>query len=144
METSASVVSKTQSKEEAYRELENILKTDTNLLEMVRVIILSLFWVGFIYWFAGERFFGGSSLGKRMFSLATLNLRDGMPPGTGISFLRAFLKVAPVLLPLLVFSYLIAVFNRRRMAGHDYACRTMVIRGQFSFREREESTNATP
>jgi len=142
LESSASVVPKVKSKEDAILELQESLRSDSRLVECVRIIVFSLFWVGFVYWFAGERFYAGSSLGKRMFSLATIDLRDGMAPLCGISLLRAFFKIAPVLMPLLTFSYFIVFFNRRFMAGHDFACRTMVIRGQSPLREREESTNA--
>ena len=151
--TKATAAQKKQSKEKAYRELQKNLQADPALMEMATVIVFSLFWVSFIYWFAGERFFGGSSLGKRMFSLATVDLRTGVPPLTRIALLRVFLKIIPfifwpfiggVAYPLLALSYLIAAFNQRFMAGHDYACRTMVIRGQFSLKEQEESTNATP
>ena len=129
--------------DKAFLELQNSLKSEPSIVEMFAIMALSLLSTGVCYWFAGERFFGGSSLGKRMFSLASMNLRDGTPPGTGISLLRAFLKTIPSMYPLLALSYLPALFTRRRMAGHDYACSTMVIRCHPPAKEQEDSTNAT-
>ncbi|MFP6855489.1 MAG: RDD family protein [Opitutales bacterium] len=132
----------TKSFEDARKALEQSFENDPSIISIITLFSLNLFWVGFAYWLIGERLFGGSSLGKRMFSLATVDLRDGLPPRTGICLLRAALKAFPALTFIFVFSYLIAPFNRRFLAGHDFACRTIVIRGQFSSKDREESTNA--
>jgi len=128
--------------DKAFLELQNSLKNEPRIAKMFGAMALSLLTAGVLYWFAGERFFGGSSLGKRMFSLATMKLRDGKSPGTGISLLRALLKTIPFMYPLLSLSYLTALFTRRRMAGHDYACSTMVTRCHPPAKTQEESTNA--
>ena len=119
------------------------LAQEPSVIAMMNAIIFSFLWVGIAYWFVGERFFAGSSLGKRMFLLSTLSLRDGKTPGTGIALFRAFLKTIPILQQYLAFSYLVALINRRRMAGHDYVCQTMVIRGRAAPKEQEESTNSS-
>ena len=138
------VASGDASAEESIRHTFESLFQEPSVLEMTQAIVLCFLWMGVSYWFAGERFFKGSSLGKRVFSLTTLHLPDGKTPGTGIALLRAFLKTIPFIQQFLLFSYLIPLFNRRRMTGHDYLCKTMVVRDQPISMKREESTNATP
>ena len=123
------------------RLLENLIQ-EPSWIAMMNAVILSFLCTAIIYWFVGERFFAGSSLGKRMFSLATINLVDGEAPGTGVALFRSFLKAIPLVQQYLALSYLVALFNRRRMTGHDYACRTVVIRGHVTVKEQEESTNS--
>ncbi len=128
---------------EMQRKIEAFLQ-EPSLLEFLSVIISSMFWAGLSYWFLGERFFAGSSLGKRMFSIASLSLHDKQPPRTGICFLRAFLKTISVLHLLLIINFLLPLFNRRRMAGHDYVCRTMVVRRSTTRERKEASTISRP
>ena len=123
------------------RLLENLIQ-EPSWVAMIEAVILSFLCTAITYWFVGERFFAGSSLGKRMFSLATINLTDGNAPGTGIALFRSFLKAIPLVQQYLTLSYLVALFNRRRRTGHDWACRTVVIRGQVKVKEQEESTNS--
>ena len=125
------------------KELENIVH-EPSLQQMKEAIALSFLLVSVSYWFVGERFFAGSSFGKRMFSLATLNLRTGQTPGTGTALGRALLKTIPFIKGLFLFSYLIVFVNKRRLSGHDFLCRTMVVRHHPSSRKGEASTNASP
>ena len=132
-------VSPRQSKKEAMRQLQEQARQDPALNNMLLIVVISVIVLNFSYWFVGERFFKGSSLGKRVFSLNTRTVRGESMPGTGICMLRTFAKVAPLTilelllqsyLCLVVLCYLIPFFNQHRMAGHDLLCRTMVIRGQ--------------
>tara|TARA_Y100000588_G_C14195502_1_gene899979 strand:- start:1111 stop:1728 length:618 start_codon:yes stop_codon:yes gene_type:complete len=129
-------------KAEIDRKAEELFQEPTyvELVESITIMIFCLFGLAVSYWFLGERFFVGSSLGKRVFSIASMDLRDGYAPGTGICLLRALLKTIPILQQWLAFSFLIALFNQRRMAGHDYICRTMVIRGMVASKTQEAST----
>ncbi|MFP6899362.1 MAG: RDD family protein [Opitutales bacterium] len=129
-----------QSAEAEIRRILEELVQEPSVVEFTKTMVYCVFWVALTYWFTGERFFAGSSLGKRVFSIASLDLRDGCSPGTGTCLLRALLKTIPILQQLLAVSFLVALFNRRRMAGHDYLCRTMVVRGQVASKTQEEST----
>ena len=125
------------------KELSERFQEDPVLLEMVITLLSSWFWVSWCYWFVGERYFKGCSLGKRMFLLSTLSLRTGDLPETRTCFTRAFIKSLPILVlfPLLTLMYLMPLFNQRRMAGHDFLSRTMVVRGHLARKTREDSTN---
>lgn len=96
------------------------------MLEFTRTFIVGSFWV---YFFLNTLFTQGSSLGKRVFRLRVISTQTFEPLGIFDSAVRSGLKAITlcVLFPLLISSYLIAFFNARRLAGHDFLCRSIVI-----------------
>ena len=90
-------------------------------------IQLAVFW---IYFAIGEAFFGGASLGKRMFRLRTVSTVTLGHPTLFTGILRAGIKTISLLsvFPVLLIASLIALrFNRRRQMGHDLLNRTVVV-----------------
>jgi len=96
-------------------------------MQQANELQLLFFWV---YFAAGEAFFGGSSLGKRICrirSVSTVTLGP-MPKLTGI--VRGGLKtVCLFFFPIFTVpaTLLALCFNRRRQMGHDLLSRTAVI-----------------
>lgn len=97
-----------------------------DMIDFTRTFIVGGFW---IYFFFNSLFTRGSSLGKRVFRLRVISTQTFEPLGIFDSAVRSGLKSITlcVLFPLLMFSYVIAFFNARRLAGHDYLCRSIVI-----------------
>ncbi|MBC2596359.1 RDD family protein [Ruficoccus amylovorans] len=88
-----------------------------------------IFW---IYFGLVEALFKGSTLGKRTFGLRTVKAESGQPAHFFESVLRGAVKTLallfPIPLPMLWWiNYFVPFFNRRRRAGHDFICRTVVV-----------------
>lgn len=96
------------------------------MLDFTRTFIIGSFWV---YFFLNSLCTKGSSLGKRVFRLRVISTQTFESLGIFDSAVRSGLKSITlcVFFPLLMVSYVIAFFNARRLAGHDYLCKSIVI-----------------
>lgn len=96
------------------------------MLDFTRTFIVGGFW---IYFFLNSLCTQGSSLGKRVFRLKVISTQTFESLGIFDSAVRSGLKSITlcVFFPLLMVSYVIAFFNTRRLAGHDYLCKSIVI-----------------
>lgn len=102
---------------------------DPYLLEALgyaQSILIALFT---LYFGIGELLFNGGSIGKRALRLRTISLVTLDKPHPLPGMLRAFCKALSLLfLPVLLVVLLLPLFNpRRRLLGHDWLCRTIVI-----------------
>lgn len=87
-----------------------------------------------LYFFIGERFFSGQSLGKATFNLRSVRMdRTELPPSPFRDFFRATCKglsalilITPFLLPGLM-NYLFCFLNRQRRCLHDMIGGTITI-----------------
>ncbi|HCR37352.1 MAG TPA: hypothetical protein DIU37_04295 [Opitutae bacterium] len=96
------------------------------MLEFTRMFIVGSFWVYFLVNAIATQ---GSSLGKRVFRLRVISIQTLEPLGFLESGVRSGIKAMTLclLFPLLLTNYLIAFCNKRRLTGHDYLCRSIVI-----------------
>jgi uncharacterized RDD family membrane protein YckC len=92
-----------------------------------------------LYFGMGELLFNGGSLGKRALRLRTISLITLEKPQPLPALLRSFLKAMALLfLPILALVLLMPLFNpRRRLLGHDWLCRTVVIDERGGIREND-------
>lgn len=102
--------------------------------EMLTAMIIWACFLPVLYFFIGERFFAGKTLGKATFGLSSVRM-DGqlMPPSPFRLFFRAACKglstlilVTPFLLPGLM-NFLFCFLNRKRRCLHDILGATITV-----------------
>ena len=96
------------------------------LLVLVMVIIVAL---PIAYFFVGDFFFKGKSLGKATFGLQVVTLEKGLPPNFLTSLCRSTCKglASLILIPIGLLYFLFAFFNRDRRCLHDLLTRTVTV-----------------
>lgn len=96
--------------------------------EMNAAISLFMIFSLWAYFFLSERLSRGSSLGKRVFGLYTISLRDAGALSIGQSLLRSGMKAICLfgLFPVLLVNYFIFLFTAHKQAGHDLLFKTLV------------------
>ena len=102
--------------------------------EMLMAMVVWACFLPILYFFIGERFFFGKSLGKATFGLRTVRM-DGtdLPPSPFRQFFRAagkglsaLILITPFLLPGLM-NFLFCFLNRQRRCLHDMISGTITI-----------------
>ena len=102
--------------------------------EMLMAMVIWACFLPILYFFIGERFFGGKSLGKATFGLSTVRM-DGqdLPIPPFRQFFRSVCKglsslilITPFLLPGLI-NFLFCFLNRNRRCLHDIVGATITI-----------------
>ena len=102
--------------------------------EMLMAMVVWACFLPILYFFIGERFFFGKSLGKATFGLRTVRM-DGtdLPPSPFRQFFRAagkglsaLILITPFLLPGLM-NFLFCFLNRQRRCLHDIISGTITI-----------------
>lgn len=98
-------------------------------LEMVyycQNINLLVYW---LYFIVSDAFLEGSSLGKRVFRLKVVKLKDYEALTFWDICLRGAVKAMALVwfFPFLMVNYALAFFNKPQLAGHDYLARSVVI-----------------
>ena len=96
------------------------------MMHFIQTFTLVFVW---LYFALSEILLQGSSLGKKIFRLRVLSTRTGEPISLLESIIRGGFKAMTLLsfFPLLTASYIIFFFNKNRLAGHDYLCRSIVV-----------------
>ena len=96
------------------------------MTEFTSIFTFLMFWA---YFFLSEYFMNGSSLGKCVFRLRTIDITTLETPSTLLCFLRAGTKTLSllVLFPFLLVNYLIFFFTKNNRAVHDLLNSTIVI-----------------
>lgn len=120
---------------------------DSNLspetYEMLMAMVVWACFLPVLYFFIGERYFGGKSLGKATFGLSSVRM-DGqeLPSSPFRLFFRALCKglsalilITPFLLPGLL-NFLFCFLNRKRRCLHDMVGATITIQEKSN---KEES-----
>lgn len=81
-----------------------------------------------IYFAMSEILMQGSTLGKKVFRLQTIDLNTLKNPSGKTILIRNCLKTISmtILPPLLLINFIIPLFNRFRLAGHDLLSKTMI------------------
>ena len=111
--------------------------------EMLMAMVVWACFLPILYFFVGERFFNGKSLGKATFGLSTVRM-DGQnaAPSPFRQFFRAVCKglsalilITPFLLPGLM-NFLFCFLNRRRRCLHDMIGATLTVQEN---REKEST-----
>ena len=105
--------------------------------EMLMAMVAWACFLPILYFFLGERFFGGKSLGKATFGLVSVKMGgDGTPPTPMRQFFRTLLKglsglilITPFLLPGLM-NFLFCLLNKQRRCLHDIIGGTITIQEQ--------------
>ena len=105
--------------------------------EMLMAMVVWACFLPIIYFFIGERFFGGKSLGKATFGLTSVKINgDGALPSPMRQFFRTLLKglsglilITPFLLPGIM-NFLFCFLNRQRRCLHDMIGGTITIQEQ--------------
>ena len=108
-------------------------KLSDETYEMLITMLFAACALPVLYFFAGETFFNGQTLGKATFGLRT-TLLDGFENAPPIKiFLRSILKgfatitlLTPFLLPGLL-NFFFCFFNRRRRCVHDILSGTITV-----------------
>ena len=112
--------------------------------EMLMAMVVWACFLPILYFFIGERFFFGKSLGKATFGLRTVRM-DGtdLPPSPFRQFFRAagkglssLILITPFLLPGLM-NFLFCYLNRQRRCLHDMIGGTITIQ-ETSKKEESE------
>ena len=107
--------------------------------EMLMAMVVWACFLPILYFFIGERFFSGQSLGKATFGLRSVRV-DGKtdPPTPFRQFLRnvckglgALVLITPFLLPGLI-NFLFCFLNRQRRCLHDLIGGTITIQGEIT------------
>ena len=102
--------------------------------EMLMAMVVWACFLPILYFFIGERFFSGKSLGKATFGLSSVRM-DGfdLAPSPFRQFFRAVCKglstlllITPFLLPGLM-NFLFCLINRKRRCLHDLVGATLTI-----------------
>ena len=90
---------------------------------------LLIFLFPITYFFIGEFFFSGKSLGKATFGLQTVRVGDSLPPQFLASLGRSMVKgfASLILLPLGFVNFVSALFNPDRRCLHDFLSRTVTV-----------------
>jgi uncharacterized RDD family membrane protein YckC len=115
---------------EAQSDTSSAPQMSTTLTQGIRFaqdIQLIIFWV---YFAIGEVFFTGSSLGKKICRLRTINTITLDPPSIMTGLVRAGLKTLAIfmLFPISIFiTACVLFFNKRSQMGHDLLSRSVVI-----------------
>lgn len=121
--------------------LESQLSPET--YEMLMAMVIWACFLPIIYFFIGERFFGGQSLGKATFGLKSVRLDEENSPPTPIrQFLRTVFKgigalvlITPFLLPGII-NFAFCFLNRQRRCLHDLIGGTITIQSKSSKQEQ--------
>ena len=115
--------------------LENA-KLSEETLEMLMAMIIFACLLPSTYFFIGELFFRGQSLGKATLRLRTVSARPDLPLTPLRLFARAVLKgisslslMSPFFIPGLV-NFLFCFFNRKKRCLHDLAGSSVTISSQ--------------
>lgn len=96
-------------------------------LRLANELQLLIFW---FYFAAGEAFFAGSSLGKRICRIRSISTITLGPPPLLSGLVRGGLKTLLLfwLFPLLfAANFMALLFNKRKQLGHDWFSRTAVV-----------------
>jgi uncharacterized RDD family membrane protein YckC len=93
-----------------------------------------------IYFALSEVMMQGSTLGKKVFKLQTIDLKTLKKPNGKTILIRNCFKTISVTIvfPLLLINFIIPFFNRSRLAGHDLLSKTMVTYENASLSEKNE------
>ena len=113
------------------------LLADSNLSPATYEMLLTLFvtaaFLPILYFYFGDAFFRGQTLGKTTFKLSAISLKKDSPPNHIKLFLRSVLKglaslllISPFMLPGLL-NFFFSFFNKRRRCIHDYIGGTVTI-----------------
>jgi len=111
-------------------------------LEMLMTMVVWACFLPIFYFFIGDRFFNGQTLGKATFGLRSI-LANGeeSPPSALRLFLRSLIKglsclvlITPFLLPGLL-NFLFCFLNPKRRCLHDIASGTITVQGQIIEKE---------
>lgn len=108
-------------------------KVSNDTYALVRLIIVCAVALPFLYFFLGECFFRGTSLGKATFGLKAVSMRESAPPTFLAALMRSILKglatlaLFPPLLPIGLVYFVVPFFNRDRRALHDLLSRTLTV-----------------
>jgi uncharacterized RDD family membrane protein YckC len=101
--------------------------------EMLMAMVVWACFTPILYFFIGERFFGGQSLGKATFRMRSVPFAGGTHPSAFRIFLRATIKglstlvlITPFLLPGLM-NFIFCFINRNRRCLHDLAGSTLTV-----------------
>jgi len=99
------------------------------IIAAIQYSLYVLMTVYFCYFLACELAMGGSTLGKHMFHLKTVNISGVGPPGLLQASLRALLKTFFLwgALPFTWIAFMMGFFTQAHRAGHDILARTLVV-----------------
>jgi len=111
--------------------------------EMLMAMVVWACFLPVMYFFIGERFFNGKSLGKATFGLSTVRMNsEDVPLAPFRQFLRAVCKglsalllITPFLLPGIM-NFLFCFLNRKRRCLHDLAGSSWTVQ-QFPKKDPE-------
>ena len=95
-----------------------------NAIAETQFLYIVVLWV---YFAMSEILMRGSTLGKKIFKLQTIDLKTLKRPTGKVILIRNCLKTISmtILFPLLLVNFIIPFFNRFRLAGHDLITKTM-------------------
>lgn len=128
------IMERQRSAAEAGQEAPSVFSSEEMSPELIRFVqtatltTFGLFWAFFT---VSPLLMRGSTLGMRVFNLRIVRADIPLPASFQAYLFRGFAKTfcLQILSPFLWAFFLLAAFNHRRMAGHDYLARTRVIRG---------------
>jgi uncharacterized RDD family membrane protein YckC len=112
--------------------------------ECVQFIATFIF---FIFWFYGalsKICLKGSSLGKLIFCLQVVSLKNFEPLSPWDAIFRSGIKSMTLWMyfPFLIIDYLFPLFNQKKQSIHDMICQTLVIVSDKAFTLRDEGEDA--
>lgn len=81
---------------------------------------LVIFFLWFLYFFAVEYFSRGYTIGKKMFSIQTMQKDGGYNLSIGQALIRSLIKIIPIL-------PVVLLFTKNKRAIHDYAAGSVVV-----------------
>lgn len=104
------------------------------MVQASEFLTLAFFTVVFAYFVANDMFLKGSSLGKKTFHLAVVNVKTLETPNGADRIARSGIKALCLLfyvpIVLLINFLIVPLFNKNRRALHDFVGRTRVIHAQ--------------
>jgi uncharacterized RDD family membrane protein YckC len=106
------------------------------LLLFIQNFIVFGFW---LYFGVCETFFQGKTLGKRVFRLKVISIRNLGPLNLGSAIVRSLMKTLCLftLFPLLLVNFLSVFFFKYRRAGHDLLSQSLVIEDNMEIHTEE-------
>jgi len=101
--------------------------------DMLISILFTCFCLPVLYFFCGDNYFKGQTLGKATFGLRTVLLDNFAQPSAGKVLIRSILKsfasvslLTPFLLPGFL-NFCFCLFNRKKRCVHDYLSKTITV-----------------
>ncbi len=117
-------------------ERESLPEPIWKLMLFIQNFIVMGFW---LYFGVCESFFQGKTLGKRVFRLKVVGIRNLGHLNLGPALLRSLLKTLCLftLFPLFLISFVLVFFVKYRRAGHDLVSQSIVIEDNLEIVEAE-------